>query len=293
MSSTSKDYFNIIIIILFAYAIAFSGSGNSAKYNGYSILFLCMTVSFLVHWIVFIPSYLAKTEKFYDITGTVAYLVLLYISSLLTTSYFSDKVELRSMVAISLVTIWAIRLGVFLFIRVLRVGEDRRFREAKQSFSKYLLWWTMSALWVFLTTANALTLIINNSNLFNDIFFYFGIAIWAFGFLIEVIADEQKRRFRTDENNQEDFISSGLWRLSRHPNYFGEILLWIGMAIIAFPTLQGLQYITLISPIFIYLLLTKISGVNLLEIRADKKWGGTIEYEAYKKNTPILIPFLK
>ncbi len=293
MSSTAKDYINIIIVILFSCVIAFSGSDNSTKYNGYSILFLCMVASFLVHWLVFIPSYLAKTEKYYDITGTIAYLILLYISSSLTTSFFSEKLQLRSLVAISLVTIWAIRLGVFLFIRVLRVGEDRRFKEAKQSFSKYLLWWSMSALWVFLTTANALTLIINNTNLFNDLFFYFGIVIWVFGFLFEIIADEQKRRFRVDGNNQEGFISSGLWSISRHPNYFGEIMLWIGMAIIALPTLTGFQHVTLISPLFIYLLLTRISGVNLLEEQADKRWGHLDSYQDYKQNTSSLIPFIK
>ena len=293
MSSTAKDYINIIIVILFSCVIAFAGSDNSTKYNGYSILFLCMVASFLVHWLVFIPSYLAKTEKYYDITGTIAYLILLYISSSLTTSFFSEKLQIRSLVAISLVTIWAIRLGVFLFIRVLRVGEDRRFKEAKQSFSKYLLWWSMSALWVFLTTANALTLIINNTNLFNDLFFYFGIVIWVFGFLFEIIADEQKRRFRVDGNNQEGFISSGLWSISRHPNYFGEIMLWIGMAIIALPTLTGFQHVTLISPLFIYLLLTRISGVNLLEEQADKRWGHLDSYQDYKQNTSSLIPFIK
>ena len=150
----------------------------------------------------------------------------------------------------------------------------------------------MSALWVFLTTANALTLIINNTNIFNDVFFYFGITIWCVGFLFEVVADEQKRRFRANERNKDRFIRTGLWSISRHPNYFGEILIWVGMGVIAFPTLQGWQYVTLISPIFIYFLLTRISGVNLLEDRAEKKWGGNGDYEKYKKEVPVLFPYL-
>jgi steroid 5-alpha reductase family enzyme len=96
-----------------------------------------------------------------------------------------------------------------------------------------------------------------------------------------------------DPVHKDQFISIGLWSVSRHPNYFGEILLWIGMAVIAYPTLQGWQHISLISPIFIYFLLTKISGVNLLEQHADNKWGGKEDYEEYKRNTPILIPFKK
>jgi len=172
------------------------------------------------------------------------------------------------------------------------VGEDRRFREAKKSFSKYLVWWTMSGLWVFLTTANSLTLIINNKKLDNNFLFYFGVIIWVVGIIFEIVADEQKRKFRLN-NNKGTFICSGLWSISRHPNYFGEIILWIGIALVSLPTLHSFQYITLISPIFIYFLLTRISGVNLLEESADKKWGDLPEYIKYKKNTPVLIPFFK
>ena len=293
MSNVLKDYFNIIIIISFASLIALGGSHNSLTYNGYPILYFCMGASFLIHWIIFIPSFLAKTEKFYDITGTLAYLITLYLASALTAHSSGGSLELRTIIVIGMVSFWAVRLGIFLFIRVLKVGEDRRFREAKKSFSKYLVWWTMSALWVFLTTANALTLIVNNKKLVNEPTFYLGVLIWTIGILFEIVADEQKRRFQINKNNKDKFISSGLWSISRHPNYFGEIILWIGVAIISFPTLIGFQYVTLISPVFIYLLLTRISGVNLLEDRADKKWGELIEYKKYKENTPVLIPFLK
>ena len=293
MPNVLKDYFNIIIIISFASLIALGGSHNSLTYNGYPILYFCMGASFLIHWIIFIPSFLAKTEKFYDITGTLAYLITLYLASALTAHSSGGSLELRTIIVIGMVSFWAVRLGIFLFIRVLKVGEDRRFREAKKSFSKYLVWWTMSALWVFLTTANALTLIVNNKKLVNEPTFYLGVLIWTIGILFEIVADEQKRRFQINKNNKDKFISSGLWSISRHPNYFGEIILWIGVAIISFPTLIGFQYVTLISPVFIYLLLTRISGVNLLEDRADKKWGELIEYKKYKENTPVLIPFLK
>ena len=293
MSSKLKDYFNIIIIICFASIIALGGSHNSMTYNGYPILFFCLSASFLVHWIIFIPSFLAKTEKFYDITGTLAYLITLYLASILTSYSSGASLEPRTLIIIGMVSFWALRLGIFLFIRVLKVGEDRRFREAKKSFSKYLVWWTMSALWVFLTTANALTLIINNKKLVNQPIFYLGLLIWFIGILFEIIADEQKRRFRLNEKNRGKYISSGLWSISRHPNYFGEIILWIGIAIISLPTLSGFQYVTLISPLFIYLLLTRISGVNLLEESSDKKWGDLQEYEQYKRETPVLVPFIK
>ncbi len=293
MESKVKDYINVLIIISFASIIAVGGGNESLDYNGYPILILCMIASFIVHWIIFIPSFLAKTEKFYDITGTLAYIIILYVASVLTSYSSGVSLELRTKIIIGMVSFWAIRLGVFLFVRVLRVGEDRRFREAKKSFSKYLVWWTMSGLWVFLTTANALTLIINNKKLDNKFLFYLGVLIWIIGIVFEIVADEQKRRFRLDKNKKGLFICTGLWSISRHPNYFGEIILWVGIAIVSLPTLHGFQYITLISPIFIYFLLTRISGVNLLENSADKKWGDQPDYIKYKKDTSVLVPFFK
>ena len=293
MSKNIKDYISVIIAFFIGALIAIGGSQNGAQYNGYPILFICLIISFVLHWIAFIPAYLARTEKFYDIAGTVAYLSVLATASYLTVISSNNNLQLRSIIVIILVLIWALRLGLFLFVRVLKAGEDRRFREVKQNFSKFLVWWSVSALWVFLTAANALTMIINNVSFTDDFYFYFGLSLWLIGFSFEAIADEQKRRFKSDKKNKDAFISTGLWGLSRHPNYFGEILLWIGMAVIALPTLIGWQYVTLISPIFIYFLLTRVSGVNLLEDRANQKWGGTEEYESYVKKTPVLIPLTK
>ena len=293
MSKNIKDYISVIIAFFIGALIAIGGSQNGAQYHGYPILFICLMISFVLHWIAFIPAYLARTEKFYDIAGTVAYLSVLATASYLTMISSNNNLQLRSIIAIILVLIWALRLGIFLFVRVLKAGEDRRFREVKQNFSKFLVWWSVSALWVFLTAANALTMIINNVSFTDDFYFYFGLSLWLIGFSFEALADEQKRRFKSDKKNKDAFISTGLWGLSRHPNYFGEILLWVGMAVIALPTLIGWQYVTLISPIFIYFLLTRVSGVNLLEDRANQKWGGTEEYESYIKKTPVLIPFTK
>ena len=171
--------------------------------------------------------------------------------------------------------------------------EDKRFRNLKKSFSGFLFAWTVSATWVCLTASNAFTMIIANSNLIGDLYFISGFILWSFGFIIEIIADQQKKKFKLDEENKDKFISSGLWSISRHPNYFGEITLWFGISIISFPVLEGGQFITLISPIFVYLLLTRVSGVNMLEKRSDDQWGNKSEYQEYKKNTPVLFPFIK
>lgn len=286
-----KDYFSVISIFIFSCSLSFGIGHNMLTYYGLPIIFITMLISFILHWIAFIPAYFFKTEKFYDILGTIAYLTVIGFSVYFTVYLSQEGLHLRSVIVASLVIIWALRLGIFLLIRVLKNGEDRRFREPMKSFSKFLLWWSMSAFWVFLTTLNAITMLINNSKSLFDEFFIFGLTFWITGFVIELISDEQKRRFKMNPKNNKNFISTGLWSYSRHPNYFGEILLWVGIATMSMPTLEGIQFLSLISPIFIYFLLTRISGVNLLEERADNMWGNQKDYQDYKKKTPILAPF--
>jgi steroid 5-alpha reductase family enzyme len=295
MKKLLKHYFNILIIITIGVLIALAGSqGEENNYYG-SIppLVFCMIISFAIHWLIFIPSYIAKSEKFYDITGTLAYISTIVVASSHIVLNLGSNLTDRSILLIIFVSIWSLRLGTFLFSRIIKAGEDKRFRDIKISFSSFLVAWTLSGLWVFLTSANALTAIINNQPLSGNLVSYFGIGLWLSGFLIEVVADLQKKRFRADPRNQGEFISHGLWNFSRHPNYFGEIILWFGIAFIALPILSGWQFATLISPLFVFLLLTRISGINLLETKADEIWGQRKDYNDYKNNTPVLFPFIK
>ena len=287
-----RDIFGTIISIAIAACFAWAGSQGGPTLFGYPALIFIVAIGFLIHWLIFLPSFLLKTEKFYDITGTVAYLGMIGFA-VYTVGSGPDPLTLRTQIVATMVIFWALRLGLFLLIRILQVGEDKRFQVAKTSFAKFLMFFSISGLWVFLTTANALTLILNNTDLEGDIYFIIGSLIWIMGISFEVIADEQKRKFRENDSNHGKFITTGLWSISRHPNYFGEILIWIGMAIISFPALNGWQYTTLISPIFVTLLLTRVSGVNLLEKSADKKWGNLETYQSYKSKTALLIPFTK
>ena len=168
-------------------------------------------------------------------------------------------------------------------------GEDRRFRDIKPSLARFLLTWTIQGLWISLTLAAALAAITTMTSRDLGFIGLLGFLIWSLGFGIEVIADQQKSKFRANPQNSGKFINTGLWSWSRHPNYFGEIVLWFGVAIIAIPVLSGWQWLTLISPIFVVLLLTRVSGVPILEKRADEKWGGQAGYEDYKARTSLLI----
>lgn len=280
-----RQYLGILITITLGAGVAVAGSQGSYQIGNFPIYALGITLAFVIQWIVFIPAYLKKTEKFFDLTGSITYISVMAAAMTLT-----PVRDLRSWTLLVLVSVWAARLGSFLFIRIKKAGEDRRFREIKQSFPRFLQTWTLQGLWVTFSLAAALIVVTNQVRVPVGLYYWIGLLVWAFGFGIEVIADSQKNRFREDPANQGRFIQSGLWSWSRHPNYFGEIVLWIGVMIIAVPVLRGWGWVSLISPIFITILLTRISGVPMLEERADEKWGGQEDYEAYKRNTSVLVP---
>ena len=258
---------------------------------GSRIVFIAVLLAFLISWLAYIPAYLFQTEKFYDLTGSIKYLLLtwfIYILSHELYGYSSGNLILAS-----LISIWTIRLGSFLFMRIHKAGEDKRFRTIKTSASQFFFTWTLSGMWVSLCSICAWTAMANPSGVTINLITYIGIGLFIIGFSIEIIADHQKTVFRSNSENKNKFITSGLWSKSRHPNYSGEIVLWFAIAVISFSSLNGMQYIALISPIFTYLLLVYISGVRMLEDRAHKKWGHLEEYKKYRKETPALFFSLK
>ena len=273
------------ILIVIGLLVAAAGSQGGCQVAGIPVFALLVGLTFLIQWLVFIPSYLWQTEKFFDLTGSLTYITVITLALFLSTG-----VDGRAILMWMLVVIWAVRLGTFLFRRIKKAGKDDRFDELKPSFIRFLNVWTIQGLWVTFTMAAALVTITTTNRKELDVFALIGLLVWVFGFMMEVVADYQKSRFSAEPNNKGKFIRSGLWSRSRHPNYFGEIVLWIGVMLIALPVLQGWQWVALISPVFVTLLLTRVSGIPLLEKKADQKWGGQADYEAYKKRTPVLIP---
>ena len=274
-------------MILAGVLFALAGSQGGSSVVGIPVFALSVGLAFLIQWLAFIPAYLLQTEKFFDLTGSITYIFVIAIAVI-----FSTSVDGRSILLLILVMIWAIRLGTFLFRRIKKAGKDDRFDEFKLSFIPFLNVWTIQGLWVTFTMAAALVAITTTTRKELDLFAIIGFLVWVFGFTMEIVADSQKSRFSANPENKGKFIQTGLWSRSRHPNYFGEIMLWVGIAIIALPVLRGWQWVALISPVFVTLLITRVSGVPMLENKADKKWDGQEDYEAYKKRTPVLIPRL-
>ncbi len=239
---------------------------------------------FCIQWVSFIPAFIFQTEKFYDLTGSITYLTAVFY-----TLYVTGSNNLFDLIIVACVAVWAIRLGSFLFMRIHKAGEDRRFRTIKPNFTRFLMTWTLQGMWVSMCLLCVLTALSSYSGVIMNSIFFIGLIVFILGLSIEIIADYQKTVFRRKIENKDKFITTGLWSLSRHPNYFGEILLWTGIAIMSISSLQGLQYLTLISPIFVYVLLVYISGVRILEAQAEKKWGHLDSFKEYIKNTPRLF----
>ena len=264
--------------------IAWAGSDGGDQFRNIPVFAICGFLAFAINWAAYIPAAISQTEHYYDLVGGLTYITVTIVAVLL-----SSDLDLRSQIVAAMVLVWSFRLATFLFRRIAKAGKDSRFDVIKTNPVRFLLAWTIQGLWVLLTAAAALAIITGGNRVELGIVGYVGIAIWTLGFLIEVIADRQKSAFKADPANEGRFINTGLWAWSRHPNYFGEIVIWIGMAVIALPVLSGFQWATMISPIFVIFLLTKVSGVPMLEKAADERWGGQDDYEDYKRKTPVLV----
>ena len=276
--------FGIVIATVIGALVSWAGSDGGDRFGALPVFALCGALAFAVNWAAFIPAAIKQTEHYYDLTGGITYITVTVVAVLL-----SGPLDLRSAIVAGMVLFWSIRLASFLFLRISRAGKDSRFDDIKSRPPRFLLAWTLQGLWVLLTAACAIAVITGGNREPLGVIGYVGIAVWTVGIVIEIVADRQKSAFRADPANKGKFINTGLWAWSRHPNYFGEIVLWTGMAIIAIPVLEGWQWATLISPVFVTFLLTKVSGIPMLEQSADERWGGQDDYEAYKRNTPVLV----
>ena len=277
-------FLTVVLTLGIATGLAFALSGGSAKVGELPVVVLCAAAAFVINWLAFIPSYLYRTEHYFDLVGSLTHLTLIVVALV-----GSSDLDLRSIIVSVIVGVWAVRLGSFLFLRAQKSGGDGRFDTIKHHPGTFFSWWSIQALWVLVTGSCSLVIITSAERETFGWVAVLGLALWAAGFLIEVLADRQKTQFRSVPKNSNTFIRSGLWAWSRHPNYFGEIVLWIGVAVLAIPLLSGWKFIALISPIFVFVLLTRISGIPILERRSIQRWGDDVAYQEYLRRTPILL----
>lgn len=274
-----------MVSVAVAALVAWAVGTDSVERAGLPAVYWCVIAAFVVNWIAFIPSWIKETEHFFDLTGAITYVSVTSLALLLGTNG-----EATSVLMAVLVFIWAGRLGSFLFRRIGRDGSDRRFNKIRSNPVRLFETWTLQALWVSLTAIAAWVGITSVDGAEFGLLTIIGLAVWIVGFAIEVKADTEKSAFKKVQTNSGKFISTGIWAWSRHPNYFGEITLWAGMALIALPAFDGREFVALVSPLFVLLLLTKISGLPALERRGLKRWGDDPAYQDYLASVPILVP---
>ncbi len=241
-----------------------------------------------IQWVLWAIAAYFQTEVFYDLAGSSTFLLLAWL-----TLNWAGTFHFRQVVQTLCVSVWALRLGSHLFIRILNdKGIDKRFNRTRSNPVRFFIYWTLQAVWIFITLAPSMILNLQRRDQRMQLRDYLGWFLWLVGFLFEATADHQKTLFKSNPENKGKWIQSGLWSISRHPNYFGEITLWMGLCISASSVFSGKDWLSVGSPLFVMFLLTKVSGIPLLERQADKRWGNLSEYQDYKMNTAVLIPYL-
>lgn len=250
------------------------------------LLLLLLVASIVINGGMFVIAYKLQSDKLTDVSYAVSFIVLALIAH-----FFSSQQVVHWLLTL-MVCVWAVRIGGFLLYRVIKVGKDRRFDGMRENFWQFGKFWAGQALsvWVLMLPIGLLT----NANASLTTTSVVGIVIWGVGVIIESIADFQKYAFHENPANKGKWIESGIWRYSRHPNYFGEILVWVGIYVTAWPFLSGIgALVGVVSPLFITILLLFVSGVPLLEKSADKRWGNDPRYKQYKRSTSLIVPLPK
>lgn len=249
--------------------------------------FLALTAIVTVGYqlLFFVITALLKFDKVTDFAGSTNFIILAVLTLVLKGTW-----HFRQVVLSFLVVSWGLRLGLFLLLRILQWGEDRRFDEMRSNLGKLAVFWIFQAVWVW--TVSLPVTVVNGidrdpSVQAADII---GWIMWSVGVSVEATADQQKLTFKNAPENRGKWCNVGLWNISRHPNYFGEILLWWGIFVASAPVLEGAEWLVILGPIFLTLLLLFVSGIPLLEQSADKKFGNVAAYRAYKRTTSPLIP---
>lgn len=248
--------------------------------------FLALTAIVTVgyQFLFFVVAALLKFDKITDFAGSTNFVILAVLTLVLKGTW-----HFRQVVLSLLVIVWGLRLGLFLLMRILQWGEDRRFDQMRSNLGKLAIFWIFQAVWVWTVSLPVTIVNASDRNPSLHAVDIIGWIMWSLGAVVEATSDQQKLAFKNAPENRGKWCAVGLWKYSRHPNYFGEILLWWGVFVASTPVLEGAEWLVIFGPIFLTLLLLFLSGIPLLEESADKKFGNVATYRHYKKVTSPLV----
>lgn len=248
------------------------------------ILYSALAV-FLYMILIFIIAQKKKDNSIVDIAWGPGFILV----SILT-FWISQNFVLRQILVCALVVIWGTRLAVHIIVRNRGRGEDYRYAKWRRDWGKWFFF--RSFFQIFMLQGVILLVIVYPVILINhasgsgiQVLDTIGVAIWLIGFFFEAIGDYQLLKFKRRPDSKGRIITHGLWRYTRHPNYFGETLIWWGIFLIALAVRYG--WTAVISPLLITFLLLRVSGVAMLE----KKYIGNKNYEDYARRTSVFIPW--
>lgn len=248
-----------------------------------SLILISLGIALLIQLVMFIPAFIFKTDKLTDMSYGLTFIILALIVLLQST------LSTGKLILLAIISIWAIRLVIYLFVRIKKIGKDKRFDGMREDFRKFLSFWILQgfSVWMIMIPSS---IYLGSSVTTISIISLVGLVIWVKGLLIETIADYQKFMFKNNPKNKSKWTQTGLWKYSRHPNYFGEMLCWIGVYIFTFSSLQGLNILFgLASPIYITFILLFVTGIPKLEKKYDERYKGNKEYEEYKRKTSLFV----
>lgn len=238
----------------------------------------------IIHLIGFIIAFKQKTDHYTDVIYAFSFLLSALI---LTVNHPSPGVLHWAL--LGMVALWAIRLGIFLGYRIRLWGRDRRFDEMRKKWTSLLRFWVLQYTSILIISLPYM-IVMTKPSIPISVIQIIGILLFLIGFILESVADYQKFMFKLKPESQGQFMRSGVWKFSRHPNYLGEWIVWVGIFLCCFPYLEGIEWLAIISPIWMFILLRFISGGNLLENSAEKKYGDDPEYQIYKARTGVFFP---
>ncbi|KAJ7545995.1 hypothetical protein O6H91_08G019500 [Diphasiastrum complanatum] len=251
--------------------------------HNYLLITAIVTVAYQSFFFVIAATF--RIDKYTDFAGSTNFVLLALLTAILKGSW-----HFRQVVLTLLVVTWGLRLGTSLFLRILNWGEDKRFDNMRNNPLRFSVFWIFQAVWVWTVSLPVTVVNAGERNPAIEGSDVVGWIFWGIGLATEAVADQQKLLFKKNPANQGKWCDAGVWKWSRHPNYFGEILLWWGIFIAATPVLRGGQWAVIASPIFTMFVLLFLSGIPLLEASADKRYGSNREYQEYKNKTSPLIP---
>ena len=253
-------------------------------------LSICAIVTIAMQLVFFLVACTCKFDKVTDFAGGTNFVVLAVLTLVLAGTY-----HWRQILVTSLVVAWGLRLSGYLLYRIIKIGEDDRFDDKRSDPVRFAMFWIFQAVWVF--TVSLPVIFINAPRsaeyLSPDSFTpmdIIGSILFATGLLCEAVSDQQKFSFRNNPENRGMWCQVGLWKVSRHPNYFGEILVWVGIFIISTSICVSVEWVGILSPVFTASILLFLSGIPLLEQKSDQRHKMKEGYLEFKEKTSPLVP---